>query len=122
MKFLLDQDVYVSTLKFLQRLGHDVLPVAQLGLATADNEVLLQRAHSEGRIFVTRDRDFGNLVFVKAHNTGVLYLRIRPTSEVAVHRQLEEVLNRYSEDELRRAFLVVEPSGFRFRQLPGVKR
>jgi predicted nuclease of predicted toxin-antitoxin system len=122
MKFLLDQDVYVSTLKFLQRLGHDVLPVAQLGLATADDEVLLQRAHSEGRIFVTRDRDFGNLVFVKAHNTGVLYLRIRPTSEVAVHRQLEEVLNRYSEDELRRAFLVVEPSGFRFRQLPGVKR
>ncbi len=35
MKFLLDQDVYAETLRFLQNLGHDTIPVAQIGLAQA---------------------------------------------------------------------------------------
>ena len=36
MKFLLDQDVYASTARFLGDLGHDVVPVAQIGLSQAD--------------------------------------------------------------------------------------
>jgi hypothetical protein len=31
MKFLLDQDVYAATARFLSELGHDVVPVAQKG-------------------------------------------------------------------------------------------
>jgi len=65
MKFLLDQDVYAATLRFLSGLGHDVIPVAQIGLAQATDEDLLKTAHDQNRIFVTRDRDFGNLVFAK---------------------------------------------------------
>ena len=44
MKFLLDQDVYVSTLRLLKELGHDVIPVAQIGLAQASDEELLKKA------------------------------------------------------------------------------
>jgi hypothetical protein len=33
MKFLLDQDVYAVTARFLNDLGHDVVPVALIGLA-----------------------------------------------------------------------------------------
>jgi len=33
MKFLLDQDVYAAMLRFLSGLGHDVIPVAQIGLS-----------------------------------------------------------------------------------------
>ena len=35
MKFLLDQDVYAATVRFLRDLGHDVVPVAQIGLSQA---------------------------------------------------------------------------------------
>ncbi len=76
MKFLLDQDVYATTLRFLSGLGHDVIPVAQIGLAQATDEDLLKTAQDQNRKFVTRDRDFGNLVFVKGLGAGVLYLRI----------------------------------------------
>ena len=41
MKFLLDQDVYAVTERFLINLGHDVIPVAQLGLSRADDEEIL---------------------------------------------------------------------------------
>ena len=31
MRFLLDQDVYSATARFLSDLGHDVVPVAKIG-------------------------------------------------------------------------------------------
>lgn len=37
MKFLLDQDVYTTTMRFLRDLGHDVVLVAQIGLSQADD-------------------------------------------------------------------------------------
>ena len=118
MNFLLDQDVYAVTARFLNGLGHDVVPVAQIGLAQADDEDLLKLAHEQGRIFVTRDRDFGSLVFVKGLGAGVLYLRILPSTQNAVHNELERVLKTYPEDELMKAFVVIEPDGHRFRRLP----
>ncbi len=65
MKFLLDQDVYAITARFLSGLGYDVVLAGQLGLSQAKDEELLSEAGEHGWIFVTRDRDFGNLVFVK---------------------------------------------------------
>ncbi len=65
MKLLLDQDVYAVTIRFLAEQGHDVLPVAQIGLARADDVDLLKKAKELGRIFVTRDSDFGRLVFME---------------------------------------------------------
>ena len=118
MKFLLDQDVYATTAKFLRELGHDVVQVSQIGLSTAADEYLLQTARTQNRIFVTRDRDFGGLVFVKGLVGGVLYLRMRPSTQNSVHKRLEEVLNTYMEEELTQAFVVVEPGGNRFRKLP----
>jgi predicted nuclease of predicted toxin-antitoxin system len=70
MKFLADHDVYALTVRFLRGLSHDVVPVAQIGLATADDEVFLKTAQKQGRIFVTRDRDYRSLVFVKALGVG----------------------------------------------------
>ena len=117
MKFLLDQDVYVSTLRFLSDLGHDAIPVAQPGLAQAEDVYLLKQAQSQNRIMVTRDRDFGSLVFVSGLGTGVIYLRLLPSTQSAVHQELGRVLNTYEEDELRKAFVVVEPGRHRFRRI-----
>ena len=64
MRFLLDQDVYATTARLLLDLGHEVIPAAQIGLARADDEDVLRAAQDQGRLFVTRDRDFGGLVFV----------------------------------------------------------
>lgn len=44
MKFLLDQDVYAVTGRFISGLGHDVVPAAQIGLSQAGDEDLLKTA------------------------------------------------------------------------------
>jgi predicted nuclease of predicted toxin-antitoxin system len=119
MRFLLDQDVYAATARFLSSLGHDIVPVAQIGLSRASDSDLLNTAHEQNRILVTRDRDFGGLVFVGGLGAGVIYLRILPSTQTAVHAEIERVLESYTEEELCTAFVVIEPGRHRFRKLPG---
>jgi len=119
MRFLLDHDVYVVTARFLSGMGHDVVTVSSVGLARADDSVLLQRAQQEERILVSRDRDFGGLVFVRGAGTGVIYLRMLPSTVDAVHAELVVVLRSHAEPDLRKAFVVVEPGRHRFRKLTG---
>ena len=80
MKLLLDQDVYEVTARFLSGLQHDILRVRELGMAQASDEENLKKALELNRIFVTRGRDYGNLVFVKQIRSGVLYLRLLPSN------------------------------------------
>jgi predicted nuclease of predicted toxin-antitoxin system len=108
MKFLVDQDVYAGTVRFLIGLGHDVVTARQLGLAQAEDTELLRVAHEQGRIFVTRDRDFGALVFVQGSGPGIIYLRLLPSTQNSVHAELERILSMYSEPELQAAFVVRE--------------
>jgi predicted nuclease of predicted toxin-antitoxin system len=117
MKFLLDQDVYAITARFLRALTHDVVTAAEIGLSQATDAVLLRRGQEHGRLLVTRDRDFGALVFVEHAGKGVIYLRMLPSTVDAYHQELETVLRSYSEEELRNAFAVVEPGRHRFRRL-----
>ena len=120
MKFLADQDVYGLTVKYLQSLGHDVIPVGQLGLSQAEDPELLRIAREQDRILVTRDRDFGALVFLEGQGPGVIYVRVLPSTQNAVHAELARVLTLYHEAELRESFIVVEPGRHRIRRIgPG---
>lgn len=118
MRLFLDQDVYSVTAKFLRDAGHDVITASDIGCSRATDTELLGFAHQEGRIMVTRDRDFGELVFLKDLGAGVIYLRISPSALQAGHQELERVLMTHSEAELRCAFVVVEPGRYRFRKIP----
>jgi predicted nuclease of predicted toxin-antitoxin system len=117
MRFLLDQDVYAATARFLVDLRHDVVLVASIGLSRAQDREILRVAQEQNRILVTRDRDFGHLVFVKELGAGVIYLRILPATLEVVHAELRRVLHLHSEQELTQAFVVVEGGGHRIRRL-----
>lgn len=86
-------------------------------MTRASDEENLRKAQELERIFVTRDRDYGNLVFVKRIKCGVLYLRVLPSNVVSVHAELERILNQYDEQELKSAFIVIEAGRHRFRHI-----
>jgi predicted nuclease of predicted toxin-antitoxin system len=50
MKFLIDQDVYAVTAKFLIDAEHDVILVSEIGLAQASDEEILRVAQLDNRI------------------------------------------------------------------------
>lgn len=116
MRLLADQDVYAVTTGFLRGLGHDVVTAADLGMSRSADSALLQAAQADGRVFVTRDRDYGHLAFVQGAGAGVVYLRVLPAAVHAVHAELGRVLALYPEAELLAAFVVVEPGGHRIRR------
>ena len=116
MRILLDEDVYAVTGRFLKALNHKVISVQELGLSGCADEVILHSDMEHRAVLITRDRDFGHLVFVKGLGSGVIYLRMLPSTLIAVHDELKRVLERYGSEELERSFVVVEPGGHRFRR------
>lgn len=102
---------------FCEEYGHDVIRTSDLGLSRAEDTELLRLAQEQNRIFITRDRDFGNLVFVHQLGAGVIYLRMLPENMADVHSELIRVWEEYSDTELAKAFVVVSPNGHRFRRI-----
>jgi predicted nuclease of predicted toxin-antitoxin system len=117
MRLLLDQDVYAITARFLMELGHDVVTAADIGGSRFPDVDLLRAAHDQSRVFVTRDKDFGSLVFIGDFGAGVVFLRLSPLNIHAVHQELARVLALYPENQLKDAFVVVEAGRHRFRKL-----
>jgi predicted nuclease of predicted toxin-antitoxin system len=117
MRILADQDVFARTISFLRGLGHDVAAASELGLATSSDIDILNAAIANRRILLTRDRDFGALVFLKSIHCGVIYLRMLPATAIVVHDELARVLSDYSEDDLLRSLIVVEPGRHRVRRI-----
>jgi predicted nuclease of predicted toxin-antitoxin system len=72
------------TCRLLRGLEHDVVTAADLNLSRSPDTGLLMRAAGEKRLFVTRDKDFGGLVFVERMSKGVLLLRISPETLAAI--------------------------------------
>jgi predicted nuclease of predicted toxin-antitoxin system len=62
MKFLIDNALSPRLASLLQQGGHDALHVRAVGLAHAEDDAILERAGTEGRIVVSADTDFGGLL------------------------------------------------------------
>ena len=118
MRFFADQDVFAETVRFLRGLGHDVLTAYEAKMSDADDTDILLAAANDDRMLITRDRDFGNLVFVKELKGGVLYLRLTPSTVDSIHTELNRVLTLYSEPELKSSFVVIEAGRHRIRRSP----
>jgi predicted nuclease of predicted toxin-antitoxin system len=117
MRLLADQDVYALTVRLLRDRSHDVMTAEDLHLSQASDTDILYAAMNDRRILLTRDRDFGSLVFVNLMRTGVIYLRMLPMTMRVVHDELLRVLKQYSEEELLSALVVIEPGRHRLRRL-----
>ena len=86
-------------------------------MSRAADEELLEKAQKLGRLFVTRDRDFGRIVFLSCERAGILYLRMVPAVQHAVQEVLEDVLRTNDEAMLAQAFVAITPGGYRIRAL-----
>lgn len=76
MRFLLDESCADGDiLHALKMAGHDV-QVALTHLRGAEDDVVVAAAVADARIVITKDRDFGQLVFAQGQPTsGVVYVR-----------------------------------------------
>ena len=118
MRIIADQDVYKITIDKLTDLGHDIVTAKSLDLHKASDEELLQAAKKANRLLITRDKDFGELLFLsKKESAGVILLRGDFKNFEKVHDELQKLLHEQKEAVLKRSLSVVEPKRYRIRHL-----
>ncbi len=98
----------------LTALGHDVLSASEAAPQASDEE-LLALALTEQRIFITEDKDFGELVFVRRlpHPCIIRFTDMTAAEKVAAMLQLIE---HESEAMLADSMIVVTRSRMRIRR------
>jgi predicted nuclease of predicted toxin-antitoxin system len=108
-----------SIVQALRNAGHDVRVVA-IEMRGADDDVVAEASVAQDRILITKDRDFGRLVFAKgAATTGVIYVRWPVVLRARLPGRLVALLDEMG-DRLAGAFVVLRPARVRVRRRPVV--
>jgi predicted nuclease of predicted toxin-antitoxin system len=116
MRLLADECCETKLIEALRAAGHDVLYVLETFPGATDDEVL-SRAVEEGRILLTEDKDFGELVYrMKLPSSGVVLLRFGIGER---DRKIARTLDLFTElqGQLPGKLTVIDGEKIRFRPL-----
>lgn len=115
-RLLLDENFPASAAGALVTAGHDVVSLRDLAPGISDRDVLAL-AREQGRVLLTFDSDFGELVFRhdEAPPLALLYFRMHPIVAVDVAALAVAVLV----VDVTGWFIVVGREGVRQRRFPG---
>ena len=113
MKLLLDACVWGKARAELAAAGHDVVHAGDWAEDPGD-AAILSRAHADGRILITLDKDFGELAIVR----GVAHSGIVRLVDIAAVRQgavTNIVVQQYQAVLTAGGIVTVEPNRVRVR-------
>ena len=117
MRFLADESCDAAAVRALRAAGHDVTAVADHLRGAADDRVL-GLALRQGRVLVTEDTDFGELVFRRGNRSiGVILLRFPARARADLAGSVVALVDAVG-DRLVGAFAVLEPGRARLRPMP----
>lgn len=115
MRFLANENFPLAGIFYLRAAGQDVVAVIQETPGTRDSEVL-QRGATEGRVILTFDRDYGELIYRRRLPVpaGVVYFRYDPLTP---EEPAEHLLRLLDVVDLVNKYTVVERDRIRQRSL-----
>ena len=116
--FLADENVPRASILLLRQHGLDIRSIGEDAPGTPDARVL-EEAHNEGRILLTFDRDFGELIYRRGLRAplAVVYLRFVPAAPEEPATIIRNLLN-HDEIQIQGRLTVVTREGVRQRLLP----
>jgi predicted nuclease of predicted toxin-antitoxin system len=116
MRFLADENISRLVIERIRAAGFDVMSISATLSGASDNDVLVT-ADREGRILITEDRDFGELVVRQRLGVlGIIMLELDRLSNVAEAEIVVRVVSTHR-DKLHDNLLVIEPGRVRIRPL-----
>ena len=119
MKLLADVGISMATVRALRQQGHDIVHLREEGLQRLPDPEIMGRARAEGRVVLTFDLDFADLLALGVSDSpSVVIFRLRDETPTSVNPRLLEVLDERSKELENGALIVVEDSRYRMRRLP----
>ena len=91
-RFIADENIPKESVDLLKKQGLDIISITDFAFGLGDDEVL-DLANRKGRIVITFDKDFGQLIFKKKRKTeGLMLLRFVPKSPQQTATVIQQVL------------------------------
>ena len=119
MRLLADESCDGGIVRALRQAGHDVLAVCESHSGAPDN-LVISIAVAQGRVLVTEDKDFGQLVYASGHgHTGVILLRY-PFPLAGQMAGLLIPLLAVRAEVIQSSFVVVQPGKTRIIKTPQI--
>jgi predicted nuclease of predicted toxin-antitoxin system len=116
VRLLLDENLSPLHASGLRISGHVAVSVVDCGLAGADDPAVRTAAVQSGRILVTLDADFANVLRYPPSSTpGVIRLRVHPATESAIDVLLRSTILRLNGMNLNGKLVVADPKKIRIR-------
>jgi predicted nuclease of predicted toxin-antitoxin system len=116
LKLKIDENLPAECASILQSAGFEADTVTEEHLTGAEDSVIARQARVDGRVLITLDLDFGNvLAYPPAEHAGIIVLRPKRQDKPAIlaltYRIAMALINRLPAGEL----WIVEPDRIRFR-------
>jgi predicted nuclease of predicted toxin-antitoxin system len=116
MRFLADENLPAALVNWLRKQGHDVLWASEQAPGETDAN-WLSAAETQGRIVLTADKDFGELVFRDHRNShGVILIRLESLNIAERLTRLQETWGVIEANQSGR-FIVISKNRVRARPL-----
>ncbi len=120
IKFLADVNVEKPLVDYLSKQGYDIKWVPDYNCEMPD-EGLLQLANEEKRIFITNDKDFGDLIFLqKKLSVGTILFRVKGQKTEEKIKLMKKILMGYR-DKLLNHYIVITKAKIRIIPLGDVR-
>lgn len=118
MRFLADESCDFIVVRTLREAGQEVLAVSEVSPGAEDSQVI-QMAIDQGRILLTEDKDFGQLVFAHApQSSTVILIRYPSNARRALPKAILDLVTRLGALPTGR-FAVLRPGRVRIVSHPG---
>lgn len=117
MRFLADMGIAQRIVEWLRTEEHEAVHLREEGLQRMPNGEIFKKAASEGRIILTFDLDFGEIVALSSdRRVSVILFRLHNTRTPHVIDRLRKVLKDAGQALEQGAIVVVEESRHRARR------
>jgi len=119
MKFLADMGISPRVVSALREQGHDAVHLQEQGLARMPDSEILAKSHTEGRVLLTHDLDFGELLAASSGRLpSVIIFRLKDMRANNVNFHLFKILEKQSSALEKGVVCSVTEHKVRIRELP----
>jgi predicted nuclease of predicted toxin-antitoxin system len=116
---LLDQGLALRAAVILREHGFDAVHVSEIGMSSADDLLILERAREDQRACVTLDHDFhAHLAAGRSGGPSVILLRVEGLDAIRQAKLIHSVCAQCAEEIIKGAAISADQHTIRVRRLP----
>lgn len=109
MRFITDENIPRTVIRMLRDLDHDVKDIVESGLTGMEDDDIIRMGLNEGRIIITHDKDFGDILsYPLKEHSGVILIRLRVPTPNNTRQAISRVLAAVPKERMQGQVVVVE--------------